>query len=1153
MTQHPVARAQAEQLAASDPRVSAFVSAHAGTGKTKLLIDRLLRLMLAGADPARILCLTYTKAAAAEMAIRLHQRLGTWVTLSDAALDQALGELRVAAGPAQRAQARALFATVLDLSGGMRIGTIHAFCQSLLRRFPLEAQISPHFRLMEDADARAALDDAREAALPDADPAALATLAGLVGAEDFARLLAMLEGSRDRLSAALAMPQPALAAALRRAAGLDDTADAAAIIAGAVAWPEERALHAALMLARNHGSPAVADKAGRMLGWLALPADLRAEHWERWKEELFRKDGNRGALSKFCNERLAKLHPGIIPACEAEQIRAEAVLDRLAALKMAEATAALLATARPILGGTAEARDRSGLLDYDDLIRRTASLLADPGRAAWVLFKLDGGLDHLLLDEVQDTAPAQWAIADYLTGDFFAGSGARDSAALGRTVFAVGDRKQSIYSFQGADPAEFDRWGAQYARRVTQAGQGWRQTVLDVSFRTTAPVLALVDAVFADAAAADGVCAPPELRHIACRAGHAGVAELWPLTPRPDPDPATPWSIPRTNLGRTSAPQELVGELARWIAERLAGDRLESEDRALRPGDFLVLVRRRGQFDRALVRALKARGVPVAGLDRMVLTEQPAVQDILALCRALLLPSDDLAFAEFLASPLGGLHDDDLLALAPGREASLWNALRRRARETPAWYGAASMFGTLLGRVDYASPYALLAEALGRLGGRARLYARLGPEAAEPVDELLAAALHYATLHPPSLQGFLHWLDQAGSEVKRQAEAAGGTVRIMTVHGAKGLEAPVVILPDTTGLPPPDRNLCWTRDPRSGADLPLWTPHKDMRCEVASALHAQAESARLEEYHRLLYVALTRARDRVLVCGWATHQEHEGSWYRLVERGMQRLQPQAAPFAAWAGDRLTHACAQTVPADPARAAPEAAATRPPAWAGAAPLWQAAAPPAEPPRPRPLAPSRPEGIDLGPVPPARSPLVKRGGQGFARGLAMHALLQHLPSLPPEARDSAARGYTQGMDGAEALVAQALAVLADPSCAALFGPGSRAEQPVTGLVGGALGGQVVTGQVDRLCILPHEVLVADYKTSRAPPASAEAVPVMYLRQMAAYRAVLRQIFTDRPVRCLLIWTDGPSVMPLPDALLDRHVHMLDPARLPDHVSD
>ncbi len=1144
----PVARAQAEQRAASDPRVSAFVSAHAGTGKTKLLIDRLLRLMLADADPSRILCLTYTKAAAAEMAIRLQKRLGGWVTASDEKLDAELADLELDPSSALRTKARALFATVLDLPGGMRIGTIHAFCQSLLRRFPLEAAISPHFRVMEDADARAALDDARETALPNVDQQALATVAGLVGADDFGRLLASLEGQRDRLAPALAIPGPALAQAYRRAVGLDAAADPASILAAAVTWPGEADLRDALIIASNQGSPAVAEKAARMVAWLGLPADLRQEHWDSWLKELFRSDGARGAPSRFCNAKLANLHPHIAPTCEAEQARVEAVLDQLAALRVAGASAALLDIARPILAGTREARESRGLLDYDELIGRTGALLSDPGRAAWVLFKLDGGLDHLLLDEVQDTAPAQWKIAADLAGEFFAGTGAREAMRVARSIFAVGDKKQSIYSFQGADPAEFDHWRAHYAAKVHDAGQTWRETVLDVSFRTTAPVLALVDAVFADPEAAAGVCPPGDLLHVACRAGHAGSVELWPLTPRPEPEPSTPWTIPATNQGRASAPQDLVAELSRWIAEQLAGSTLASEGRRLRPGDFLVLVRRRGQFDRALVRALKARGVPVAGLDRMVLTEQPAVQDILALCEALLLPSDDLSFAEFLTSPLGGLNDDDLMALTQNRgERHLWDTLRTRADEQPAWRAAAHIFSTLLTRVDFAAPYALLAEALGPLGGRARLYARLGPDAAEAVDELLSAALHFAALNPPSLQGFLHWLRQAGSEVKRQAESAGDTVRIMTVHGAKGLEAPIVILPDTTSLPPADRLLCWARDPHSGADLPFWTPHRDMRCQAVNTLHASTEGARLEEYHRLLYVALTRARDRVLVCGWETHAEHEGTWYKLVERAMQSLGSKPQSFTAWPGTILRHDCPQTVPADQARETVEQATLAPPPWAGTAPLWKALPLPAEPTRPRPLSPSRPEGVEFGPVPAVRSPLGRDTRDRFSRGLAMHALLQHLPALPPEARLEAGRRFTAGMEDADTLVRQAMDVLQDPDCAMLFAPGSRAEQPISGV----LGNRVVSGQVDRLAILPDAVLIADYKTSRAPPATPGDAPVMYLRQMAAYRDILRLIFPTLPVRCMLIWTDGPAVMPLPDTLLDRHSGVLDSNLGPDHV--
>ena len=659
-----------------------------------------------------------------------------------------------------------------------------------------------------------------------------------------------------------------------------------------------------------------------------------------------------------------------------------------------------------------------------------------------------------------------------------------------------------------------------------------------------------MDAVFADPQAAAGVTPPSDLRHVACRAGHAGSVELWPLTPRPQPEPSTPWTIPQSNQGRASAPQDLVAELSRWIAAELASGDLPSEGRRLRPGDFLVLVRRRGQFDRALVRALKARGVPVAGLDRMVLTEQPAVQDILSLCEALLLPGDDLAFAEFLTSPLGGLHDDDLMALTKDRgERPLWDCLRIRAGESPAWQAAAHIFSTLLTRVDFAAPYALLAEALGPLGGRARLFARLGPDAAEAVDELLAAALHFAALNPPSLQGFLHWLNQAGSEVKRQVESAGDTVRIMTVHGAKGLESPIVILPDTTGLPPDDRLLSWTADPQSGAALPLWTPHRDMRCQAVNDLHASTEGARQEEYHRLLYVALTRARDRVLVCGWETHTEHEGTWYKLVERAMQTLEAEPRDFAAWPGTARTHACPQTAAPGQGRETPALPVLPPPAWTGTTPLWNPAPLPAEPARPRPLSPSRPEGVAFGPVPPVRSPLARTTRDRFSRGLAMHALLQHLPALPPEARLEAGRRFTAAMEDAETLVQQALAVLEDPACAALFAPGSHAEQPISGL----LGDRIVSGQVDRLAVLPDAVLIADYKTSRAPPATPEAAPVMYLRQMAAYRGILRLIFPGLPVRCLLIWTDGPAVMPLPDTLLDRYLGVLDSNQAPDHLDN
>ncbi len=1131
-SENPTARAEQEQRLASAPGVSAFVSAHAGAGKTKLLIDRLLRLMLSGADPARILCLTFTKAAAAEMAIRLHAALGNFVTAAPEALDARLKSLHIPPNDENRARARALFAQVLDLPGGVRISTIHAFCQSLLRRFPLEARLSPHFRLVEDADARAALDHARESVLPTVSPSSIADLAGLVTADGFANLVGLLQRHRERLRDATAMPHAALRAALRRTAGV--TAESwEVLLASSVTWDAEPVLRHALHRAQVHGSPAVADRAGRLLGWLNLPPAMRAEFWDEWISVLCVKSGENAALSQFCNAKLEQQFADIKPAVAAEQARVQVILEQKRALACADASAALLTLAAPVLNVYETTKARAGLLDYEDLIRCTNELLVDPG-AAWVKYKLDGGIDHLLLDEVQDTAPIQWDVTDALTDDFFSGEGARDEVE--RTVFAVGDAKQSIYGFQGAEPAEFARHQHSYRARVQAAGRHWQPAELVVSFRSTSPVLATVDAIFAQQAAAVGVRNDEPLRHIVKRAGQAGSVTLWPLAPRPELAAPAPWAVPNAYSNRDSAAETLVAALADWIRDQTDGThRLESADRPLRPGDTLVLVRRRGAFDRALVRELKKRAVPVAGLDRMVLTEQPAVRDLMSLCDALLLPTDSLSLAEFLVSPLGGLTDDSLMDLAAGRTDPLWLVLRRRAAERPDWQAAETYFAHLLARTDYVTPYALLNEALGSAGGRARLFARLGPEAAEPVDELLAAALHYARLYPPSLQGFLHWLRQSGAEIKREPEAAGDTVRVMTVHGAKGLEAPLVILPDTATLPPDEDRLHWTSDPQTGTTLFLWAPRAELHCNATQALRAQAADRRAAEYNRLLYVALTRARDHLLICGWQPRGDvPPTSWYALAEAGLHAAG--ASPAAHPWGTQLSLRAEQIALPDGIAAPHTADAMILPPWIGSAPLWQPAARPHEPVVPRPLAPSRPEGATLGRVPAVRSPLLRGAGTSADRGTLIHSLLQHLPDLPPADRLEAARLFTARAWPAEAdaIAGQVIALLNHPELAPLFGPASRAEQAFTGLVAG----NIVSGRVDRLVITDDEILVAEYKTSRAPPATAAQVPVLYLRQLAAYRAVLCRLYPNRRVRCALVWTEAPQIMMIGDELLDRY---------------
>ncbi len=1135
----PIAHATRQQRLASDPAISAFVSASAGSGKTKLLIDRLLRLMLPGPDraptpPERILCLTFTKAGAAEMAIRLRHRLGAWVIASDAKLDGDLRALDLPATAAMRDHARALFARILDIPGGLRIGTIHAFCEQLLRRFPLEAAVSPYFRLVDEADTKGALDRAREATVGLAGAAStVAALAARLDALGHGRITRALLARADRLAHAHTLDPAALAALLGRALDVAHT-DAAALIAQA-ADGHAPSLAASLRTLAAEGTATMAERAHALLDWLGAPLPERCARWNAWRDLLLKDDGEPRSVAASTT-RFAKTHPGILAAIEAEARRVAGIEGHRNALALVDATASLLAISGPSLAAYESEKRALGLLDFDDLIARSRDLLAEPG-VAWVLFKLDGGLDHLLLDEVQDTSAAQWAIAGKLTEEFFAGDSAAPSK---RTIFAVGDFKQSIYSFQGADPLGFHAWRETFRARAAASGRPFREPSLNVSFRSSPAILRFVDAVFAgngDGVAETGAPVPP---HASAQPDLAGQVELWPLAAGDeDEQPVSPWLAPDRNRGLASGEQRLAEALAAHLA-RLVGSG------ELRAGEILVLVRRRTRFAGSLMRALKALDVPVAGLDRIVLTAQPAVQDLLALCDALLLPDDDLAFATMLTSPLGDLDDPSLMALALDRPGALWAAVQARSDERPDWRAAHDFFAGLLARADYVSPHALLAEALGARGGRARFLRRLGPEAAEAIDELLAASLAHARDHVPSLQGFAQWVRQSGAEIKREAAEAAGEIRLMTVHGSKGLEARLVVLADTTALPRIDENLLWSE--QDGHHVPIWVPGRDLRCPPVERLREAERRRALDEANRLLYVALTRARQRLIVCGWQPRGELDGTWYAHCSRAMDamdaidgvdtiRFDP-PIEGGTWHGEHRIFRHPGREPTTHPRDTPIHAAM--PGWAGRAPDWHARPPPAEPMPRRSLTPSRPDGVAFGPVPPAVSPRADAGRAARRRrGDVLHALLQHLPSLPAHERAAAARRFGRRLDGdVEALVAEALAIIGHPALATVFGPLGRAEQRLAGLVGDV----AVSGVVDRIAIGSDFVDLVDFKSGRAAPADPARTPVRYLRQMSAYRGVLQSLRPASAVRCALVWTADAIVMPLPGALLDAHAPAL-----------
>ncbi len=1124
------------QRIAADPAHSAWVGASAGTGKTKVLSDRVLNLMLEGSAPERLLCLTYTRAAAAEMSARLAQTLAQWASMPEPALAQALADRSGAApsGEILRA-ARRLFARVLDAPGGMRIQTIHGFCQSLLARFPLEARLAPHFRVAEEATAMALLLEARRilfaragaGARPDI-AAALDEVAVLASEEDFAELIGQVIAERGRFVRArrrhggLEGLIVALNRLLEVPAGM--TQDRAIAIACEDSAFDGAALRAAAAALAGGG---VRDRErGQLIAdWLAAPA-MRVQELPAYRSCFFTKANE---IRKSLVTRAAAA-PGVEEALAAEAERLSRLDDLCGRIAAARASAALHRLADAILEEYLRLKDERALLDYDDLILYARDLLLRTEFAPWVLYKLDGGIDHILIDEAQDTNPEQWELVAALTEEFFAGTGAR---AANRTVFAVGDVKQSIFSFQRADPAAFERMRAHFAERIRAADADFVEVPLTQSFRSTPAVLDAVDAVFARSPAREGVVPEGEiLEHQPDRAGAAGLVELWPLPPREEGERSQPWQPPVGRRFQRRPRQRLIKLLARRIRALTSGaEILQARGRPIRPGDVMVLVRRRGDFVDLLVKELKAEGVPVAGLDRMVLMKQLAIQDLAAFGEALLHPQDDLTLATVLKGPLIGLNEDQLFKLAAGRAGRLWPALLAGAENEPEFEAAAGLFRHFLARSDFMRPFELYAELLGPYGGRRNLLERLGPEAGDPIEEFLTRALAYEREHAASLQGFLAWLAGGEIEIKRELDRGLGQVRIMTVHGAKGLQAPVVILPDTSQLPTQKRPLLWRRQD----DLCLWAPSKKQDGAVTGAARAAAEQADEEEYRRLLYVALTRAEDRLIVCGWPGQGDDaaEGSWYDLVRAGLREIaEPSTFDFTAeggWSGPGFTHRSAQTDPRESGSSPAEVAdAVEPPAW-----LDRPA--PEEPDPPRPLAPSRPAAQE----PPVRSPLGPDRGRAFRRGRLVHRLLETLPELPAEARPEAALQFLDLAAGdlapeeRDALAAETLAVLDHPDFAALWGPNSLAEVPVVGRMGAV----AVAGRIDRLVAERTCVTILDYKTNRPPPADPTSVPRAYLDQMAAYRAALSQIYPDAEIRCVLLWTDGPRLMELPAALMER----------------
>ncbi len=1107
-----------EQLQSIQPDSHVWVMASAGSGKTHVLSERVLRLLLEGERPEAILCLTFTKAAAAEMSNRVFKRLADMVHKSDDELTRELADIGV--GADRLLHARSLFARTLDARGGLKIQTIHAFCQSLLARFPLEAELPPGFGTLDDLTALLWQREALEAEmqLVQSDTALRQDWALLAGLQQDGKLLAEINDyarALDKSDAADLTLRDGLLPRLRAALDLPREGSSkqwfeAQLAAGAV---DEALLQQIVAAWSKTPTKTLAKRLDAVAAWRSGD---RFAHFATLHRALSTAEGAPLAERSVSEGKSAQHDPDIYEKYLRFHFQLDQLNTGLTLFQLADESAAMARICWGMVRRLRQQKADQGLISFDDLIRKAQILMQNP-LAQWVLYKMDDRIRHILVDESQDTNSTQWRIIDAIALEFFVGEGA---AKAGRTIFAVGDDKQSIFGFQGSEPQLFSQKRIEYKSLADAAQMAFSEVPLSLSFRSSAAVIGFVNQTMQHVGTTLlGLAAPPEL-HRAHRRDEIGSVTLWQaqesieaetLIADVAEDLLAPW--------RPAAEQLLAFQIADQIEAWLSGaeplavhDRLQGE-RAVTAGDILILVQKRSALMTTLVSTLKAKGIAVAGVDRIGLLDQLVVKDVLSVVQFVLLPEDDLNLAALLKSPFIGLDEAQLLTLCADRgPASLWSRLR--ASDDPACQAAHGWLDDQLNRADQMPPFTFLSRLLDAPTGRVRLLAALGDEVADPLNMLMDRALLYEKENIASLQGFLHWLSLQSDDIKRDVDATRGQVRLMTVHGAKGLEAPVVIVADSCAQPAGQRSII------DVGGMPIWfrnTANKVGPVADALAIHQQRER---EEYWRKYYVAITRAADHLFITGWRAKKSRSGDtpWYDVALQSLVDMGAEPMADTRWQQSWRVGRSNYDVPGARAvapKSAPYVTRIQP------APL--------EPAPGRPLSPSK-----LGDTLPRVARHFERAAK--QRGAALHRLLEFLPDVSEEARPAAATRLLQrtpfDAETQTQLADQVLALLRHPDFAPLFSSAALAEAPVSALLPD---GTVLAGQIDRLLIRDDAILIVDYKSDHHLPTEPAAVPTAYLRQMAAYRWALQRIWT-RPVRAALLWTDIPQLMPLPDALLD-----------------
>ncbi|MBR1600663.1 MAG: double-strand break repair helicase AddA [Alphaproteobacteria bacterium] len=1108
-------KASSHQREATDPRMSVWVEASAGTGKTKVLSDRVLRLLLDEVSPTRLLCLTYTKAAAVEMKTRISKRLSEWSVQSDEKLRKNIENLL---GDDVRddeklseyiSRARTLFATLLDTPGGVKIQTIHSFCEEVLKRFPLEAGISPYFEILGEREATETLNQIQNEILRESnmsetlDACSIQYLAANLSEYSFPKVMKHITENYVKISESLKL-----------FGGLDETLEYLRKKIKVFDSDSEEEIKAECMLKINKSDlmenirelkdTGINNNKKALVLEDVYKSGCSVDYYDKYFRCFLKEDNT--TYKNLVTGEAQKKYPDLLPRMEDEVLRLQKVFIKCRNIRIYKSTKAFLTIAQSINQKYEEYKRAKSYLDYQDLINKTRELLSDTEQAAWVLYKLDGGIDHILLDEAQDTSPQQWDIIKALSEEFFSGFGARERK---RTVFAVGDRKQSIFSFQGADPQKFDIMSEYFKNR---AGINFRKVDMEYSFRSTPAVLDSVNTIFADKEIAQGVIsADSPVEHMAVRAGEYGRVEIWPLCIAEKDEETNdseellpPMEMSKKVSVRTKMSRQIVKKIKQMMEDS------KKTDNPLRYKDFMVLVRHRNAFMEDFIRTCKENRINISGADKMILAEQIAVQDLISLGKFLLLPDDSLSLAEVLKSPLFNLTDDDLELLCCERKnETLWCSLSKNEK----YFKIYDDLQTLVKKLDFIRPYELFNYVLVNMEGRRKFMQRMGVEAEDAIDEFINLTLEYEQTQTPNLQGFISWFENDETVIKREGdEAENNAVRLMTVHHSKGLQARVVFLPDSVQLP---KNSCEQKLQFDEEKLPYYPLRSYDYDDMLSQINNKKGIEELEEYRRLLYVALTRAEEQLIVCGYAnTDKIKDDSWLKICERTIEKI----------VGKDADNKLVLETPAE--------ISVKPEAKYFVTPLikdseeWLENEAKTETPMAKPYTPSKLKTENE--EPSLVSPL-KEISDYYRRGKLIHKILQFLPPQN-ENKEQIVNNYIDKnvVDFSESqkqkIKSEILGLLSKEEYARFFGSESRAEVPIFGEVDG----QIISAQIDRLIVQNDKVIIIDFKTNKEVAENQSKIPPLYRQQLKAYEKLVSTIYPNRPIESYILWTNELRLM-------------------------